>query len=366
VRTEQAPHVAVDARMVGHSGIGTYLSNLLPRIAAHRPAWRWTLIGKSNALLGLDWPADAKVRVAESDVPIYSIREQLELAVKAPRDANLFWSPHYNIPLAYVGRLMVTLHDIGHLSLPQFFPGAAQRVYSRTMFGALRLRARAIVCDSEFTRGEYARLVGVGKANPRVVFPGIDSVWMTPASPISPHPRPYLVCVGVVKAHKNVGTLIHAFAKIMHEIPHDLVVVGRRAGMRTVDEEAERAAEPLGSRVVFTGEVPFDRLRDYVAHAAALVTTSLHEGFGLPPLEAMAAGTPCVVSNVTALPEAAGDAALYCDPRNAEDVAVQIRRLLTDAELRRALIEKGRQRAATFTWERCAAQTAGVMDEALS
>jgi glycosyltransferase involved in cell wall biosynthesis len=234
------------------------------------------------------------------------------------------------------------------------------------MFGALRLRARAIVCDSEFTRSEYARLVGVGKANPRVVFPGIDSVWMTPASPTSPHPRPYIVCVGVVKAHKNVGTLVHAFATIMNEIPHDLVVVGRRAGMRSVDEEAERAAEPLGSRVLFTGEVPFDRLRDYVAHAAALVTTSLHEGFGLPPLEAMAAGTPCVVSNVTALPEAAGDAALYCDPRDADDVARQIRRLLTDAELRRVLIEKGRERAATFTWERCAAQTAQVMDAALS
>jgi len=352
--------------MVRHSGIGTYLSNLLPRIAEARPSWRWTLIGNRDALSQLPWPADAKYDVVTSDAPIYGVREQLELALKIPHRGDLFWSPHYNIPLAHTGRLMVTVHDVAHLSLRQFFPGTAQRMYARTMYGALRMRARAIVCDSEYTRGEYARLVGTGKANPRVVFPGIDPVWMTPVLPSSPYPRPYIVCVGVLKAHKNVGTLVQAFAKILNDVPHDLVVVGRRSGMRSMDEEAERAAEPLGDRVVFTGEVPFDRLREYVAHADALVTTSLYEGFGLPPLEAMAAGTPSVVSNVASLPEACGDASLYCDPRNPDDVAHQVKRLLTDAELRRGLIEKGRQRAATFTWERCAEQTAAVMDEALA
>jgi glycosyltransferase involved in cell wall biosynthesis len=113
------------------------------------------------------------------------------------------------------------------------------------------------------------------------------------------------------------------------------------------------------------GEVAFEALQRYVAYADALVSTSLHEGFGLPPLEAMAAGCPCLVSNTTALPEACGDAALYCDPTNVDDVAQALHRLLNDGELRATLRERGRQRAASFTWERCADATAAAMSRTL-
>ena len=351
--------------MLGHSGIGTYLTNVLPRLARARPTWRWTLLGNGAALTSLDWADPDRVKVIVCEAPIYSIREQLELAAKRPRDADLFWSPHYNVPVAPAGRLMVTLHDLGHLALPQFFPGLLQRLYARTMFGTVRLRASTILCISEFTRREYLRLIGAGRADPTVVHPGIDPSWSGAKRGGSPHPRPYIVCVGVVKQHKNIGTLVRAFARIHESVPHDLIVIGRRAGMRTMDEDAERAAAPLGARVTFMGEVAFEALQRYVAYADALVSTSLHEGFGLPPLEAMAAGCPCLVSNTTALPEACGDAALYCDPTNVDDVAQALHRLLNDGELRATLRERGRQRAASFTWERCADATAAAMSRTL-
>jgi glycosyltransferase involved in cell wall biosynthesis len=172
------------------------------------------------------------------------------------------------------------------------------------------------------------------------------------------------VYVGSVKPHKNLVTLLAAFASLSPEIPHDLVVVGRRARM-TTDAAALREAERMGSRVAITGELAFDDVRAHVAHADLLVMPSLFEGFGLPPLEAMAAGVPCVVSNAASLPEVCGDAAEYCDPRDAASIAAAIRRVLGDPARQAELRERGRARTALFDWDRCAESTLAAMEQAL-
>ena len=151
-----------------------------------------------------------------------------------------------------------------------------------------------------------------------------------------------------------------------HHIPHDLVIVGRREGLLTADEAVAAKAEALGTRVHFTGFVEDDLLKQFVKHADALVLPSFYEGFGLPPLEAMACGCPALVSERSPrLPEACGDAALYCDPYNPRDIADKLALLMKDEGLRTSLRQKGLVRAKRFTWEACAEKTLGVLERVL-
>jgi len=354
-------HLVVDARMAGDAGIGTYVSQLLPRIVARRPGWRFTILSRPGSPRRVE-----RAEYRDCTAPIYTIGEQVELLAKTPRGADLFWSPHYNIPLAHRGPLFVTIHDLAHLTLPEFTGSTLKQLYARTMFGAVRRKASGIVCDSDYTRQEYARLVGGGRAEPRTIHCGVDESWSRAGELPRPasRPRPYIVYVGSVKPHKNLVTLLAAFASLSPEIPHDLVVVGRRARM-TTDAVALREAERMGSRVAITGELAFDDVRAHVAHADLLVMPSLFEGFGLPPLEAMAAGVPCVVSNAASLPEVCGDAAEYCDPRDAASIAAAIRRVLGDPARQAELRERGRARTALFDWDRCAESTLAAMEQAL-
>ena len=183
---------------------------------------------------------------------------------------------------------------------------------------------------------------------------GVDPEWFDVPRPAAAE-RPYFVFVGNVKPHKNLGRLLDAFAALAPEIPHDLLLVGRRRGFLTGDPEIARRAESLGGRVRFTGFVETEELRRTVAGATALVLPSLYEGFGLPALEAMACGRPVLAARAGALPEVCGDAALYCDPRDPGDIAAGLRRLATDAELAARLAAAGVAHARRFSWDDTAA-----------
>lgn len=360
------PHVAIDVRMANDSGIGTYIRNVVPRIVAARPHWRVTLLGRIERMRTYGWDQLPNVTLVDCRSGIYTIAEQFELWRRTPRGVDLFWSPHYNIPLLHRGRLVVTVHDLFHLAMRRHVRRPDQRAYARLMFEAVARRSRGIICISEFTRGELMRLLPRLACETPVVHNGVDPVWSTPVRGERPHRRPYVLFVGNIKPHKNVRRLVDAFGRIMPDVPHDLVIVGRREGMRTIDTEVVRRAETIGDRVTFTGELDFDDLRTYVASADVLVAPSLYEGFGLPPLEAMAAGCPTLVARAASLPEVCGDAALYCDPLDVNDMASRLLELLRDARLRDELRARGRAQAARFTWEACARGTLGVLEGALA
>jgi glycosyltransferase involved in cell wall biosynthesis len=299
-------------------------------------------------------------------LPIYSLREQIRLARRIPGGTSIFWSPHYNIPLVRRGRLVVTVHDVGHLALPEFFGGFHRQAYARFMFGRISRSADAIMTDSEFTRTEFERLVGVSRASPEVVHIGVDQSWFDLAPSASPHPKPYLLYVGNVKPHKNLGRLLEAFSKLASRIPCDLLILGKTEGFRTGDRKVQVAANRLAPRVQLLGAVSQGLLKRYVAHAEALVLPSLYEGFGLPPLEAMACGCPTIVSRVASLPEVCGDAAQYCDPFDPDSIAEAISHVLHDSKLRETLRGRGLERARRFTWERSARGALSVLDRVLA
>jgi glycosyltransferase involved in cell wall biosynthesis len=359
-----SPHVVIDVRMLRHAGIGRYIRGVVPRVIQRQPSWRFTLLGTRDPVDAADWPRRDGVTLKQCRSDIYSVSEQIELAIQTPRSAHMFWSPHYNLPLLQRRPTVVTIHDVGHLALADLYPGRIKQFYARRMLGAVRDRAASVIFNSEFTKGEFARYVGHPQRSD-VIYLGVDSAWSARPTAESPHEGPYLLFVGSVKPHKNLAGLLAAYREL-GDVDEALVVIGSRAGQRTIDRAAIDLAQSFGDRVKFVDDADDAMLRRYLHHATALVVPSIYEGFGLPAVEAMAAGCPCVVSSAGALPEVCGEAAVYFDPRDPRDAASQIRRVLRDPGLRARLVEEGRRRAAEFDWEQAANATVRVLERTMS
>lgn len=357
--------IVLDARMAMDGGIGTYLQQLVPRIAAAHPEWRFTAIGDREKLAGLGWGKIPGLSLSHSSAPIFSVREQAEIPALTPPGTDLFWAPNYDIPVLSRLPLVVTIHDVNHLALPELLGGAVRKAYARWMIGTAFARARRVIYDSEFTQREAIRLVPGAKPQGSVIHLGVDQRWfrareLMPARPIA---EPYLLYVGNIKRHKNVPFLIRAFARVLDQVPHQLVLVGRTEGLRA-DPQVADAVRAAGGRAQLLGERDANEVLALVAHADAVVTASRYEGFGLPALEAMAAGTPALVSRAGSLPEICGDAALYGDAGDEAAFGRQILEIARNAELRAALVAKGAARAAQFRWDDAARRTAQVLLDA--
>ena len=353
MNAERDTHVTIDMRMLGVSGIGTYLEETVPRVIARWPSARFTLLGDASAIARVV-PASERVAIREIDVPIYSIREQLALARAIPGRTTLYWAPHYNIPLLFTGRIAATVHDVFHLA--DAHSSFAKKLYARTLFSALVARARVVLCDSAFTAAELRRLAG----EPRrlaVVPLGVSPRWFDVGAAAPPIAAPYFLALGNVKPHKNLKRLVAAFARVSDRIPHRLVIVGRREGLRTLDTEVEAMAAALGDRVLFTGQVAQHELEGWIAGCAALVQPSLYEGFGLPPLEAMACGRRVAVARTSSLPEVCGPEATYFDPLDTASIAAALETIACDVPHEVANSQRRREWARRFDWEDCAHAT---------
>ncbi len=363
--TDRHPRIVVDARMATDGGIGTYIQALLPRIAALRPQWNFAFLGDAAGMRAVGWGALPNVALRQYGARIFSLGEQV-----FPRadldDADLYWAPYYNVPVLMRRPLALTVHDVNHLALPELMGGPVRRSYARWLMTSAMRRAACVLFDSEFTRRETARLLG-HDANGTVVHAAVEEDWTRSRAlaPDRPMPEPFFLYVGNIKRHKNVPFLLRAFRRILDRLPHRVVLIGRTEGLRA-DPDVAAALGALGQRALMLGEVSRPVLMQYVAHAEALVNASLYEGFGLPALEAMAAGCPCIVSTAGSLPEVCGDAALYAEPRDETSFAARMLEVAHDPALRSTLIARGRVRASQFSWDRSAAETTAVLERALS
>jgi len=364
------PHVArlvVDARLAGHSGIGTYIAEVLPRVLPGLAEWRPLVLaarGKRDAIVALSG-AGAEVRVW-SVAPL-SARD-LWAAPPGIGPDDLVWTPHFNVPLRSRCALAVTLHDVLPLTSPAL-AGRGRSAAVHTWLRAIRRRARAVLCVSEFTQSEVVRLGGVASDRIIVTPLGADRAWFEAGAgnmqPVPAPAVPTIIFVGLMKPHKNVLRLLRAFIRVRDRIPHRLVLVAKHRNLRNVDRAALALATSMPDRVELVEDLPFPDLVKRVSQAQFAVQPSLHEGFGLPALEAMAAGVPVLASNAGALPEVCGEAAVYCDPRSEDEIARCLLLLASDEALRKRLSAAGRLRAQGFTWEACAHITQNALRDAL-
>jgi glycosyltransferase involved in cell wall biosynthesis len=357
--------ITIDLRNIHSSGIGTYLRNLVPLVISAFPKAGFNLLGKKQSILGYKWSCAENISVFDCNPPIYSIAEQFEFVRKTPSDTKILWYPHYNIPVFYQGKLLVTIHDTLHIAMPELLPGIHKRLYAKFVFGILKMKKPDILTVSHFTEKSLIELTGIKKSRIKVAHLGVDKEWFNIPKINSPHKKPFFLFVGNVKPHKNLLNLIKAFQKIENEVDTDLIIIGKKEGFITGDREAILKAKNLNSRITFTGYIEDDMLKQYVLHAKALILPSFHEGFGLPCLEAMACGCPVLASNAASLPEVCGEAALYCDPYCAEDIAEKLKRINQNNSLRKKLQQNGYVRAKQFTWEKCAQKTVAVISRML-
>lgn len=346
--------LGIDARMLGPSGIGRYLGALLPRVLPALAPRSVTVFGHLDTLRKQRWAELPHVTVKKCHAPVYGPTEQAALA-RIAAGTSSFWSPHVNVPVFYGGRLVVTVHDTYHL-LPEARRAVRldKRLYLQQLYRAVARKADRILCVSDFGAKEVKRRLGVARDRITVIPNGVDAetFGMSNAGP-PVHERPYLLFVGNDKPHKNLRRLMLAFDRVADDLEHDLLLVGRCAGAD--------ADNPRPERIRRQGAVDDDTLRRLYAQATALVMPSLYEGFGLPPLEAMASDTPVVAARAASLPEVCGDAALYIDPYRIDDMAAAITTICRDVELRQQLVTAGRARVATFTWSRAAEATTDAL-----
>lgn len=345
--------IALDARMIQSSGIGTVIANTTSRLIARNTHWRFQLIGDPQLLGSFDWSGAANAEIVPFRAPIFSIAEQTGFPLAKLTESRLLWSPNYPTPLRWAKKLLVTIPDMAHLVLPEMRNSLAKQLYARTMFARARRRADVIAYISQFTADEFHRLLGKPRGREQVIHCGVDDAWFS-VTPERVRDRPYILFVGNVKQHKNLARLLDAYDRIKADVPHDLVIAGRKEGFITGDNAVLNRIGEFAGRIAFTGYISDTAMKQLYGGADALVLPSLYEGFGLPPVEAMAAGLPALVSRTASLPEVCQDAALYCDPLDVTDIALQLQRLLTDQPLRVSLRDKGRSRARQLSWDNCA------------
>lgn len=247
--------------------------------------------------------------------------------------------------------LVVTIHDLVPFRIPETMTRWS-RIYARATHRRLLLAADRIICNSQDTANDVVTILRVNPDRVRVVHLGVDSVFFEAPPPIRRISEPYILFVGTQERRKNLDRLQRAVARLRRRgFPHLLVVAGGSAwGDVRLDEPFIRQL----------GGVTENELLRLYAHAACLALPSLHEGFGLPALEAMAAGAPVVASHRGALPEITGGAAVLVDPIDVDDIARGLETAIMHADKLRAF---GRTRARQFTWERAAAETLIVYQE---
>jgi len=276
------------------------------------------------------------------------------------QNVSLLHEPHYVLPPLVPCRAVVTIHDCIHLMFPQYLPNRFAYGYARATLWAAAKRAERIFTVSETSKADILRYCDVPAERIVVVYNAIDDRFATPPD-VEAVERvreryqlngPFALYVGNIKPHKNLERLIDAFDLVRRGGYErlELLIIGDQISKyprlrRAVDKHK------LHKHVRFLGFVADDTLAALYRLATVFVFPSLYEGFGLPPLEAMASGTPVVTSNRSSLPEVVGDAAVLIDPYSAASIAEGIQRVLSDQDLRRTLTERGLARARQFSWE---------------
>jgi len=380
--------IAVDARRIRDFGVGTYIRNLLQALATIGAPHHYDLIcceEDKAQFSGL--PENFRI-------VIYNRRDEERMDhIELPRllhrlRPDVTHIPFHRVPLLMPKPYVTTIHDLSSL----FFDDASGLLHAAHIFRLRRglERAERIIAVSGATQRDIVNLAPSAAPRTRLIYNAPDPQFLERRLPSDARAAgpdagarerhrileryqiryPFLLYAGSIRPQKNIPRLIEAFAVVRSSLEGTpaykdlrLIVIGdeisrhpkvRRAVIQSRVEHCVR----------FLGFIPFDTLRIFHELAVAFVFPSLYEGFGLPPLEAMASGTPVIASAVSSLPEVVGGAAMLVNPENVFDIARGITEVLTDDELRRDMIVKGRKQAAGFSWARTAREVLNLYEEA--
>ncbi|MDL2716903.1 MAG: glycosyltransferase family 1 protein [Acidobacteriota bacterium] len=359
--------IAVDARPLEErpTGVGRYLDGLLSAWLRAWPSDSFVLLSPRPVHV----PASLEGRV--SVFPSFALPGTIWLQTAAGpaarrAGADAFLGSLGILPLASGLPGVATVHDLTPILFPEWH-SLKNRLGFRPFIGATVRRARRIAAVSEATRRDLVAAFPAAAGKTRVVHNGVEPEAPGPGGEAANAGRPYVLYVGTLEPRKNVVRLVAAMETIWDRRPEfpDLVLAGGDGwGMGGFAEEVARSRH--GHRVTLSGYLGAGERARWLRDARVFAYPSLYEGFGLPPLEAMAQGTPVVGSSASSLPEVMGDAGLLPDPTSVPDIAEALERANDDEAFRRCAAVEGPRRAARFTWAAAAAKMRALFEEALA
>lgn len=369
-------HIAINAHLLSgqdsyrSAGVHQYIYHLLHHLGLSDEELRYTVLLGSGSL-----SSDLPLALHRSRWPTASPGERIlweQMAqpwVLQKIGADLIHSPVFVGPILSPCPSVVTIHDLSFIRFPEMFR-PANRIYLSMMTRLSVRRARRIIAVSAHAASETHQLLGVPKERVDVVYHGVkEEFHPRSAEEVAAFhrrqglPERFVLFVGTLEPRKNLTRLVEAFARV-RDGRTKLVLAGGKGWL--YDDLFARVEElGLGDEVIFPGYVKNEDLPLWYNAATLMAYPSLYEGFGLPVLEAQACGTPVLTSNVSSLPEAAGDAALLVDPYDVSSLAEGLHRLLSESDLRRGLSERGLAHAGQFSWYQAAEETSRVYRRAL-
>jgi len=372
--------VAIDIRRAGDFGVGTYIRNIVLQLAQLDTTTQYLLIGRRQHLEELsDLPANFEL--VEYAAEPESFRTHLHLPfVLRRRRIDILHMPWFYAPALMPARLVITVHDLTDVLSPP--TGSSSVVQAGRLFFARRAlkNASRILSVSHASKRELSRAFAISENKIEVIYNAVDERFLREPLPadadriLERHAvnYPFVLYAGNIKPQKNLARLIEAFAVAKADLRDHpelaqlkLIVIGDEL---TQHPDLRRAVvrSRIREDVRFLGFVPLPVLRVFYARARAFLFPSLYEGFGLPPLEAMAHGTPVLTSNVSSLPEVFSQAALLVNPENVFEIARGIRQILTEGVLRESLARRGRELVERFSWRRSAEQVRAVYEAVMA
>lgn len=342
--------------MIHASGIGTVLQNLIPVL---KNKFNIILLGNPSELNKFDWSQNIEIVSFKS--PVYSIKEQLKLPFIVPY-CDIFLSPHFNVPVFPIKakQRAVIIHDLYHMASTTL--NLLHRIYAKILLTAAVKRSDKIITVSNFTLSELRKYFNLGNKIVHKISLGVDQSKFNNL-PITDElesevrvkynlPPQFILYVGNVKPHKNLIGLVKALPLVAGNIRLPLVIVGKKEGFLNADEQLFRFIEQhcLSDHIHFTGFVDDKHLPAVYKLAKVFIFPSLYEGYGLPPLEAMASGCPTIVSNAASIPEVCKDASLYVDATQPKQLAEAIEFVIENNDLRLDLTVKGEELIESYSW----------------
>jgi len=372
--------IAIACRAMGHSvgGVREYVREMVHELVSAKSPHRFTLYYADRDLMGTHASGAREIFL---DAPHKAVWDHWALPrALANQEPDVVWFPQNVVSLGLRCASVVTLLDLLYFRIPEFphreylWPDIA---YMRAMIPRSTRIARRVTCISEHTAFDARRILGVSPEKMEVIPIAPSRVFLEATSPLQDTDtkksvmekygmrRPFFLYAGTRSIRKNIRLLFEAFASCHRDIPHDLVLTGG-GGHVVVEDRAEDVLDrhQIRERVRVLGLIPQADLIALYRAADAFVFPSRYEGFGLPPLEAMACGCPVISSHATSLSEVVGDAALTFDPSDAPTLAAHMRHVALDPELRARLTARGLERVTLFSYARSAQALLRVLEEA--
>lgn len=317
--------LCIDTRMIRNSGIGRYIQDLIPLLLKDG-GFNITCLGDFEALSKYNWFSE--INLVEMHSGIFTISEQFELSKKIP-NCDVFWSPQYNIPIFPIKakKRVVTIHDVYQMAHFHELTLVKKVFVKMLTYFAVKF-SDSIVTVSNFSKNEILRLTSANISKINVIYNGLN-VSFSEESEFKSTNEKYILFVGNVKPHKNLINALQAFRIFKNKNDdYKFYIVGKKEGFISGIDDLNNLVKGIEKKVIFTGYVNDLELKKYYANASIFFFPSKYEGFGFPILEAMSFFKPIVSSNAASLPEIGGDAIIYCNPNDINDMAEKLQNVL--------------------------------------